>query len=312
MYSKNKIIVNPGIEHNVKSEMMSPPPYRTSKHYEEQLNIECIRQHSLNDAIRMASQVNMKHDANGCCQCDVVADYYVTTLRYAKEHEPIHCNSDLFELIWQMTNLILAHRETSKYQYIPWFDLVTIELWDLAKQLKEESYECDLHISTTEAPKRRSIDSVQSDTTTVTDEDDEENYRRAIRITIYNCRALVYEQSNDLNQAIIYYRKCASVRPTPFEPQQHLQQSALNAMHRLISQTSTNQIKTPVNSTFSISSSESSVSTSKSTLMTCNNCAIEKMFMPVCSRCKSQSYCSVRCIRAHQSVHSQTCTPPSI
>lgn len=308
MYSNNKVIVNPSMEHDVKSEVMITP-YRTSNHYEQQLNIESIRQHSLNDAIRLASQVNMKHDANGCCQCDMVADYYITTLRYAKEHEPIHCNSDLFELIWQMTNLILAHRETNKYQYIPWFDLITVELWDLAKQLKEESYECDLHISTTQVLKRKSIDSIQSDSTTITDEDDEENYRRAIRITIYNCRALVCEQSNDTNQAIIYYRKCASVRPTPFEPQQHLQQSALNAMHRLIGQTK--QLKTPVTSTFSISSTESSVSTSKLAIMTCENCGKEKPFMPVCSRCKSQPYCSVRCLRAHQPVHIQTCTPPS-
>ncbi|KAL7309211.1 hypothetical protein PS15m_011316 [Mucor circinelloides] len=311
MYSP-KIIVSSAPHHDGKSDYFSPTSASTN-HYHQQLNIESIRQHSLQDAIRLASQVNMKHDANGCYQCDLVAGYYMTALKYARESEPIQCNSDLFDLTWQMTNLVLSHRETNKYQYLHWFDLITAELWEFAKQLKEESYECDVHVPMA-LGKRGSIDSLASDTSGGSSHHDEENYRRAIRITIYNCRALVCEQSNEIDQAIVYYRKCASVRPTPFEPQQHLQQTALATMQRLMESSRPSiKHKSTFSSTFTFESSSSSSTKSSASscsnphTATCSNCGIEKLVMPVCARCKSQPYCSVRCVKAHKSAHEATC-----
>jgi hypothetical protein len=313
MYSP-KLIVPPSIADS-KLEVKSYFPTSSTNHYHQQLNIESIRQHSLQDAIRLASQVNMKHDANGCYRCDIVAGYYMTALNYARESEPIQCNSDLFDLTWQMTNLVLSHRETNKFQYLHWFDLIIAELWEFAKQLKEESFECDLHIPTIASGKRGSIDSFTSDSSSTIggSEHEEENYRRAIRIAIYNCRALVYEQSNEVNQAIVYYRKCASVRPTPFEPQQHLQQIALATMQRLVEASRPSiKHKNTYSSTFTFDSSSSSSTNSSvsscSSTVSCSYCGIEKMVMPVCARCKSQPYCSVRCIKAHKLSHESSCS----
>ncbi|KAI7885960.1 uncharacterized protein EV154DRAFT_521637 [Mucor mucedo] len=296
----------------------SPASYFCStNHYEQQLNIENIRKYSLSDAIRLASQANMKHDANGCCDCNVVAGYYITAVRYARESAPVICNRDMFDLVWRMTNLVLSHRETSKYQYLSWYEMITLELWEFAKQLKDESYECDQHIPTYGANiKRGSIDSVTSDTSYNEDANDEENYRRAIRITIYNCRALVYEQSSELNQAIIYYRKCASVRPTPFEPQQFLQKSALDSMQRLIRSFPQSPIsrQRPSYSGFMSSDSLSTSTTTSSSSsvvsrspMNCSHCGIEKITMPVCAKCKVQPYCSIRCMKSHKDTHSSVC-----
>ncbi|KAI8647644.1 hypothetical protein BD408DRAFT_408263 [Parasitella parasitica] len=296
------------------------PTSITTNHYRQQLNIESIRQHSLQDAVRLASQVNMKHDSNGCYRCDLIAGYYMTALKYARESEPIQCNKDLFDLTWQMTNLVLSHRETSTYQYLHWFDLITAELWEFAKQLKEESFERDLHVSAVMPfGERNSVDSLVSETgSSGGDEHEEEIYRRAIRITVYNCRALVFEQSNEVNQAILYYRKCASVRPTPFEPQQHLQRSALATIQRLMEASRPSiKHKNTFSSTFTFESSSSSStsssvsSSSNSHTTTCSYCGIEKSVMPVCSRCKSQPYCSVRCVKAHKLVHQTSCCPPS-
>jgi hypothetical protein len=326
MYSQ-KIIVSL-TNNDAKLDMIRTEPlssyFCSTNHYHRQLNIESIRQYSLTDAIRLASQVNMKHDANGCCCCDVVAGYYMTVLKYAREKEHIPCNGDLFDLVLRMTNLVLAHRETRKYQYLSWFDMITTELWEFAKQLKEESQECDLHIPTQGVFKRGSVDSLASDNSDSSgeSENEEENYRRAIRITIYNCRALVYEQSNEINQAIIYYRKCASVRPTPFEQQQHFQHTALAAMQRLIQSAplSPTLKQRPIyysafmssdsTCTSGTVSSASSLTSSKSN-MCCSQCGIEKWMMPVCAKCKTQPYCSVRCMKSHKSIHDSVCCSSS-
>lgn len=328
MYSQ-KVTVPP-IYTDAKSDMMRSEPlssyFCSTNHYHQRLNIESIRQHSLSDAIRLASQANMKHDANGCCCCDVVAGYYMTALKYARESEPIHCNGDLFDLAWRMTNLVLAHRETSKYQYLSWFDMITEDLWEFAKQLKEESFESDLHIPTQGIfNKRGSMDSLASDASDSSsgESENEENYRRAIRITIYNCRALVCEQSNEINQAIIYYRKCASVRPTPFDQQRHLQQTALAAMQRLVQSSATSSStlsKRPIfhpgfmsSESICTSGTASSASslTSSTSNMCCTQCGIEKPVMPVCAKCKVQPYCSVRCMKSHKSVHDSVCCSSS-
>lgn len=305
-----KVIVSQNA--GVKSELIkSRTAYFSTNHYQQQLNTESNRQKSLQEAIKLASQVNMKHDVNGCYQCDLASGYYMTALKCVTISEPIQCNDDLFELVWYMTDLVLSHRETNKYQHLNWFNRITQELWDFAKRLKEESFECDLHVSVN--GKRDSIDSTSS-TVSSFSENEDENYRRAIRITIYNCRAQVCEQSNEVKQAIVYYRKCASVRPTPFDSQQHLQQTALATMQRLI-ESSRPTIRH--NSSFSTYTSDSIYTTSsRSTfssttsrsMVSCSHCGIEKLVMPVCARCKTQSYCSVRCIKSNESTHSLTCS----
>ncbi|KAI9483937.1 MAG: hypothetical protein EXX96DRAFT_560242 [Benjaminiella poitrasii] len=300
--------------------VVESPEFMVTGHYHRQLNNEKLHQDSLLNITRLASQVNMKHDAKGCKGCDIVASYYINALRLCKEVEPIECTNELLNLVWKITNLVLAHQETSMHRHLSWFDTITLELWKLAKQLKGESYENDLHIPLNDDhafQKRDSIDSVASDNYSI----NEEHYRRAIRITIYNCRALVYEQSNIIQQAIVYYRKCASVRPTAtFESQQR---SALAAMRRLStsSQSPSSKRKNISFSTmvvyhdYSSSDSISSRATKSSgslpledPLVSCSNCGIEKVTMPICARCKIQPYCSIRCLNSHKVTHNTFCS----
>ncbi|ORE00992.1 hypothetical protein BCV72DRAFT_218116 [Rhizopus microsporus var. microsporus] len=287
-----KVLQSPSIE----SKTVLQPSYFSSNHYQYQLAVDAKRKYSVKDCIRLASQVNTKHDANGCYRCDLVASYYMTALKIAREQEPIICNQDLFQLVSEMINLILSHRETSKYQSLAWFDLLTAELWELAKQLKEESFENDLYIP---------MDELEL-------EDEEEMFKRAIRTSIYHCRAVVCEQHKDVEQAIVYYRKCASVRPAVFESQQNMQKHALTSMRRLISSEvpsrpiSTLKTRPTWSSTYSSDSASSSIRTLSTFI--CSNCSIEKQTMPVCAKCKIQPYCSIRCMKSHKSVHELTCS----
>ncbi|GAA5805113.1 hypothetical protein HPULCUR_010626 [Helicostylum pulchrum] len=318
-----KLIISPLSSTYAKSDITtieSPASYFCStNHYAQQLNLE--RKYSISEAIYLAShQSNMKHDAKGCCSCDTIVGYYLAALRSVNAatttggETTIACTKELFDLIWRMTNLVLSHRETSKYQYLSWFGIVTSELWEFAKRLKEESYQCDLHVPmmlVKTSSSSSSSSSGESDGGSGSEYDDnEESYRRSIRITIYNCRALVYEQSSEFSQAIIYYRKCASVRPTPFESQQHLQQSALLAIQRLLQLFPAAPPKQrPTYSSFrsfdsaSTTTTSSSSSISSRSSMCCSQCGIEKLAMPVCAKCKVQPYCSVRCMKSHKSVH---------
>ncbi|CAO3662089.1 unnamed protein product [Rhizopus stolonifer] len=276
------------------SKLSREPSYFSTNHYRK-LN----REYSIKDLVQLAFQVNTKHDSNGCYQCSTVCGYYMTALKQVREKEPVVCNQDLFELVSGMVQLTLSHRETSKYQILPWFDMMTLELWDLAKQLKEESMESDLYIPIT----GNSLDSQSEEE----DEGEEEGYKRAIRISIYHCRALVCEQHKDVEQAIVYYRKCASVRPTECEPT--LQQQAKASMQRLIS-----SLGRPISTlkhrstSFSAYSCDSSSSSSTVSLLSCSHCGLEKLKMPVCAKCRIQTYCSVKCIKSHQSVHQLTCS----
>jgi hypothetical protein len=281
---------------NDKPKTLLEPIYFTSNHYQQKLNKS---QYSIKDLIQLASQVNVKHGANGCYQCHIVCGYYMKALKYAREQEPVVCNQDLFELVSEMINLVLSHRETSTYQLLPWFDMLTLELWDFAKQLKEESIENDLFIPASGIIRQDSIDSDEDE------EDDEEVYKRAIRVSIYHCRALVSEQHKDMEQALVYYRKCASVRPTVFEPQPSLQKNAFSALQRLHSTRPTLTLKHRSSSAYS--SDSHSYSSSQSFLF-CSNCGTEKQRMPVCAKCKIQPYCSVRCMKSHKSTHELTCS----
>ncbi|KAG0168124.1 hypothetical protein DFQ30_005185 [Apophysomyces sp. BC1015] len=183
--------------------------------------------------------------------------------------EPIICTAELLELVWRMTHLVLEHRETRCYRPLHWFDRVTHDLWDFAKRLKDETV--------------FGIDTEQ------------ENYRRAVQITIYSCRALIHQQIGDIDKAIGYYRKCVAVRPCKIESQNVLQESALVALDRLITDSPT----PPPSSASSVSS--------QSSFVCCANCGVERRAMPVCARCRSQTYCGAKCLKAHKPIHELVC-----
>ncbi|KAF7729617.1 hypothetical protein EC973_003990 [Apophysomyces ossiformis] len=229
-----------------------------------------IEKNPLASVLLSTSQVNVRHDVHGCFQCAALATRYLQALDYVKKAEPILCNGDLLELVWRMTHLVLEHRETRCYQALHWFDQVTQNLWDFAKRLKDEAMP------------------TMADT-------EQENYRRAVQITIYSCRALIHQQIGDIDKAIGYYRKCTGVRPCNIESQTLLQQSALVTLDRLIADNPT----PPPSSASSVSSQSSSVS--------CASCGVERRAMPVCARCRYQTYCSAKCLKAHKPIHDLIC-----
>ncbi|KAI8061694.1 hypothetical protein BC940DRAFT_322509 [Gongronella butleri] len=55
-------------------------------------------------------------------------------------------------------------------------------------------------------------------------------------------------------------------------------------------------------STVSLSSASST-----SSIKSCGQCGLEKLAMPVCAKCKSQRYCSFKCMKAHRSIHASSC-----
>ncbi|KAI9249539.1 hypothetical protein BY458DRAFT_525515 [Sporodiniella umbellata] len=287
------IVNTPGFEKKLSLEA----GYFSSHYYREQKG-----GYSIKEYVQLASQVNTKHDSQGCYQCSRVCGYYMAALKCAREREPIRCHQDLFELVSGMVQLALSHRETSTYQVLPWFDMMTLELWDLAKQLKEESKLSDLH-----QPIQALYDGEE-------EEEEEEGietqeaYLRAIRIAIYHCRALVCEQHKEIDLAVVYYRKALSVRPSPLEPS--LQSQAKAALLRLLpSQPMTSRPSSTLkHSSHSFSSCDSSLSSSST--QPCAHCGLEKPKMPVCSRCRVQPYCSVKCIKAHQPIHLLNCSRP--
>jgi hypothetical protein len=233
-----------------------------------------LKQGSVEAATQLASVVECKHD-DGCYQCSKVADYYLTAFRLTRNKQPIICNALLFHLVEQTVDLIHCHLEVSKIHHLPWVSLLINELRELGKQLKDESSEPDRMVP---LPLLMTEDQEK-----VVDVAINEAYGRAIRITIYYCRATLYEEV-DINKSISYYRKCVSVIPTQFDAQM-LQQSARTALQHLTA----DRPKLP-SRTSSVSSASSS---------SCSNCGIEKRGMPVCSKCKSQYYCGVRCLKAH-------------
>ena len=188
--------------------------------------------------------------------------------------------------------MILEHVENG-YQAGDWFTSITSNLWALAKQLKDEESRPDYYVSTTTLG-------------VITEKEDnccdpQETYRRAIRITIYNCRAVVNQHSDNFDKAIVYFRKCIAVRPPTLETEKLLRQSALVALDRLVEQ------HVSKSRSSSISTSSSSASSSASSSSSCGNCGVEKRSMPVCARCKAKPYCSSRCLVAHKVAHEREC-----
>ncbi|KAI8138905.1 hypothetical protein BJV82DRAFT_582548 [Fennellomyces sp. T-0311] len=253
-------------------------------------------QGSLSAAVQLATGENPYHDTDTgkCYQCDRVAQYYLIGLQKTMQNneQELGCTADLLELVWQMCQMVLEHVE-NEYPVGDWFVPVTQNLWALAKRLKDEEKRPDYH-----AVMLPSMVPEQEEKC-----DSQETYRRAIRITIYNCRALVYQQhSHDIDKAVVYFRKCVAVRlPPALEAQKLLRQSAIAALDTLA------QHYVAKSRSASISTTSSGASSSSSSSSLCGNCGVEKRSMPVCARCKTKTYCSSRCLLAHKLAHEKEC-----
>ena len=169
------------------------------------------RQGSLAATLQLAYLEDAKHDpqTTACQRCDAVADHYLTALERTMTYHSeagVYCSADLLELVSQMCQMVLEHAFYPQDSW--WFHPLTKTLWDFAKQLKDESVGSDHHVVTTLQPASIII---------AEDEDEEENndeqeaYRRAIRITVYHCRAHVYQRHRELERASVYFRKCVAV-----------------------------------------------------------------------------------------------------
>ncbi|KAI7849389.1 hypothetical protein BDC45DRAFT_419190, partial [Circinella umbellata] len=272
---------------------------------------------SLADVVELASREHTCHDAIKCYNCDIVAMYYLLgiewvlkqaeTSRTRGAEDTISCTPDLLELIWQMCQMVLTHLN-APFPVGDWYVAMTKQLWLLAKQLKEETNGsdcCVVNSSTTSTFNNSNNTYFQQQQHHEMEMcDEQEAYRRAIRITIYNCRALVSQNDSEIDKAIVYFRKCVAVRPPPtLKTQKSLRQTAIVALDRLLAQQNSN------NSTKSSrSSSISSISGgSASSSSMCGNCGVEKRTMPVCAICRAKFYCSSRCLVAHKAKHQKEC-----
>ncbi|KAG2218128.1 hypothetical protein INT45_000426 [Circinella minor] len=302
------------------------------------------RRGSLADVVELASREHTCHDTIKCYNCDIVAMYYLLgiewvlkqaeTSRIQGVEDTISCTTDLLELIWQMCQMVLAH-SNAPFPAGDWYVAMTKQLWLLAKQLKEETSGSDCCVVNSLTPSTfnnsnntyfqqqhhhghyqhnittnvTSLSSPPPSPMVFEDKememcDEQEAYRRAIRITIYNCRALVSQNNSEIDKAIVYFRKCVAVRPPPtLKTQKSLRQTAIVALDRLLAQQNSN------NSTKSSrSSSISSISGgSASSSSMCGNCGVEKRTMPVCAICRAKFYCSSRCLVAHKAKHQKEC-----
>ncbi|KAI9299413.1 hypothetical protein BJ944DRAFT_274252 [Cunninghamella echinulata] len=256
-----------------------------------------------------------KHNDKGCEQCHVIAMYYRQALYELKLIHEVSEQRTL-ALVWEMTQMVLEHMETRTYHFLPWFDMMTRDLWQFAKWLKEKDEE-----------KGYSYYYKQKD-------QNEKNVEHAIRITIYHCRACLYQQENNIIKARHYFRKCISLE-TAYEIQQLLQHSANTFLdqhkvdlvpslssHSLLStrvnrqssitSTTSSSSQSYASSTISSSSLSDHTSVSSNTAIVspenaCGNCGLEKKAMPVCAKCKTQRYCSAKCLKTHKPIHDTVC-----
>lgn len=254
-----------------------------------------MQQGSIEAAFTLASITEYRHD-QVCHNCDTIASYYLSAFGLVKSNPTIERNSLLLALVQQTILFIQCHLDISRETHIAWLPMLMAELRTLGKSIKDQSAEPDRFVSLP------NMDQVSNDI--YIDDSIEGDYGRAVRISIYHCRAVLCEDI-DTTKSIFYYRKCVSVRPSPLESQK-LQQSAKLALQHLI----TDGHKYAADTRPRLPSRTSSVSSgaSSSCPMSCSNCGVEKRGMPVCSKCKSQYYCGVRCLKAHKPVHDLECS----
>ncbi|CDH54547.1 hypothetical protein RO3G_11558 [Lichtheimia corymbifera JMRC:FSU:9682] len=234
------------------------------------------RQGSLAATLQLAYLEDAKHDpqTTACQRCDAVADHYLTALErtFHSEGGPVFCSADLLELVSQMCQMVLEHAFYQQDSW--WFHPLTKTLWDFAKQLKDESVGSDHHVITTLQPASVIVTEEEEEDN---DNDEQEAYRRAIRITVYHCRAHVYQRHRELERAAVYFRKCVAVHcPSSFvfETQRLLRESAKISLKELASSTASSNHHHHQQRRGSISSNGSAAST-------CAHCGKEKRAMPL-------------------------------
>ncbi|KAL0077168.1 hypothetical protein J3Q64DRAFT_1746119 [Phycomyces blakesleeanus] len=245
---------------------------------------------SIQHALQAASRIPTRHTSFVCRGCDAVANQYLNAIRYVRQSEPVECSADLLQLVSKVVDLALSHTQDHLHGYLNWSEIMLQDLWDFGKQLKDESHEAFLYPTTLNGPYQSALCG-------------HDDYRRAIRITIYSCRAQIYEQAKETPRAMIYYRKCLAIS-APFEDQENIQDNVRASLqaHGVYED---NSLATGRPGTGSSSSSFSSVSSSSSS--SCANCGVEKRAMPICAKCKTQAYCSARCLVSHKAIHEPSC-----
>ncbi|KAI7897551.1 uncharacterized protein BX663DRAFT_527802 [Cokeromyces recurvatus] len=229
-----------------------------------------------------------------CCdkQCNTLAREYLNYIRSTTTYQKqimMACNTRLLSTVQGSIELIQAHR----LRQTSWLPHLLKELCQLGKLIKDASVEVDrvIPFSSLYSIEERIASSSSSSSSCPSIY---EAYGRAIRISIYYGRAVLYY--ND-DKFIYYCHKCISVHPPPTHidtSTQRLQQMALKYL--------TTTHKRP-----KLPSRTSSFSSFMSLSTTCSNCGVEKKGMPVCSKCKVQSYCSLQCLKAHKPIHTLEC-----
>ncbi|KAI8344730.1 hypothetical protein BC941DRAFT_409479 [Chlamydoabsidia padenii] len=111
--------------------------------------------------------------------------------------------------------------------------------------------------------------------------------RQAIQVIIYHCRASIYYHQKDWVRTIQVCRKCVGVSSSL--PKIGLLQAQATSMLE--------QCLVRINKSHVPSSM----------MMVCALCSTEKRAMPVCAQCKSQPYCSIKCLKQDQVRHSSQC-----
>ncbi|KAI8339602.1 hypothetical protein BC941DRAFT_420947 [Chlamydoabsidia padenii] len=204
-----------------------------------------------------------------------------------QQPNPVMDESGL-HLVSLSTERILLHLE----------DLVAVEslcqaLWELGKRLKQ-----------------------------IIGGGDDAVYGKAMRVTIYHCRAAIHYSQKDWIRLIDDCRKCLAIDLTNSVLMQSdslllqkvglLQEHARSMLEQGLQCRHRRHRFPSSGSSSSIASSNRSSSSSSSSpkLMVCSFCSVEKRAMPVCAQCKIQTYCGIKCLKQDKSRHSSQCQSP--
>lgn len=307
--------IKPEQEKKAQAQVEEPRPWFFIRRNSSQRTMlqEAWKHGSIKATLELARSENVTHDAKSqiCTRCDNVAEYFLLALQYLNHiQESIFCTQELLDLVVVVSQLLVDHcplYQDTSYQS-PWFSAVAENLWALGKQLKDESTENDYQISTivhaAQVASHVLIEDIGIHASKDMVAEEQEDYRRAIRITIHHCRAHIYQRRGKIDKALVHFRKCVAVRPPmkrELEHQRLMRHSALLAMQRL--SVVDENIHTSKSRTSSVSSESSS------TTVVCGNCGVEKRSMPVCARCRIQTYCGRQCLSAHKGTHDLECIP---
>ncbi|KAI8096424.1 uncharacterized protein BX664DRAFT_355790 [Halteromyces radiatus] len=182
-------------------------------------------------------------------------------------------SEEAFQLVCLSTEHILLHLDDLT-MVEPWCQ----ELWRLGKRLKLYDNQADM-------------------------------YLQGMRAMIYQCRASIRFSEKDWAKAANDCRKCMDFMDVTLQKVILIQKqvsSMLDTCLRYQQQQQQQSFHSDGSVTGSSASSSSS-SSYGSIVMVCSYCSIEKRSMPVCARCKSQSYCGLKCLKLDKDRHLAEC-----